>query len=625
MSPALKRTHAQNSKRTFLRCLSGFLGMGIVWGLCVSAHATENEPWRHGLSLMGTPKYTRDFKHFDYVNPTAPKGGTVRLGAQGSFDSFNMVVAGIKGDVEENIARIYETLMVASQDEVSTEYGLIAESVKHPEDYSAVTYKLRPQARWHDGKPITPEDVIFSFDAFKKHSPFRSVYYKNILKAEKSGEREVTFTFDQKGNRELPQIIGQMPILPKHGWEGKNANGTERDVSQSSLDIPLGSGPYRLKTFNVGHSATYERVADYWGKDLPVNVGRYNFDQLQVEYFRDSTVLVEAFKANKFDWRAENSAKNWATAYEFPAVKEGKVLREQFPIRASGVMQAFAFNLRREMFQDANVRRAFNLAFDYESINRTIFFGQYERINSFFYGTELASSGLPDDAQKALLEPLKDKIPADALTKAYTNPTSETQDQHRQNLREANRLLTEAGNLIRASDRKRLKKDGKEVFKIEFLGFDPSLERYVLPFKSALESLGFEVSLRLVDSAQYQNRLRTFDFDLITTVWGQSLSPGNEQREYWGSASANSSGTRNLAGIQNPAVDTLIEKVIYAPSREAQITAVKALDRVLLANHYVIPQWSYRFERIARWDKFARPNELPQYGASAFPDVWWSK
>ena len=514
--------------------------------------------------------------------------------------------------------------MVASLDEVGTEYGLIAESVKHPSDYSSVTYKLRAQARWHDGTPITPQDVIFSLDTFKKHSPSRGLYYKNVREAKQTGEREVTFTFDQSGNRELPQIIGQMPILPKHWWEGKNKEGKERHVAESSLEIPLGSGAYRLKSFETGRSANYERAPDYWGRDLPINIGKHNFENISIEYYRDMTVLLEAFKADKFDWRAENSAKNWATGYEFPAVKEGKVKLEQFPNRATGVMQAFVLNLRRDMFQDESVRRALNLAFDYEAINRTIFFGQYERISSFFHGTELASSGLPEGKERAILQALSAQIPSQAFTTPYTNPVTLTQDQHRQNLREAHQLLTNAGYALR-SDRKRMKKDGKEIFKIEFLGFDASLERYVLPFKGALESLGFEVVVRIVDVAQYQNRLRSFDYDMITSVWGQSLSPGNEQREFWGSASADRQGTRNLAGIKNPAIDALIEKVIFAPTREDQVAAVKALDRVLLANHYVIPQWTYRFERTARWDRFDRPVELPKYGSSAFPDVWWAK
>ncbi len=601
----------------------------MTWSILVSAaHAQPSHlpatEWRHGLSLLGTPKYAADFKHFDYVNPNAPKKGALRLGSLGTFDSFNLIVSDLKGDVEDNIGRIYDTLMVASLDEVGTEYGLIAESVKHPADYSSVTYKLRETARWHDGKPITPQDVIFSLNTFKKHSPFRALYYKNVSEARETGAREVTFFFDQTGNRELPQIIGQMPILPKHWWEGKTQDGNPRNVAETSLEVPLGSGAYRLKSFDMGRSTTYERVSDYWGRDLPVNVGKHNFDQITIEYYRDTTVLLEAFKADKFDWRAENSAKNWATGYDFPAVKEGKIKLEQFPNRATGVMQAFVLNLRRDMFQDERVRRALNLAFDYESINRTIFYGQYQRITSFFQGTELASSGLPDEKERALLEPLRNQIPPSVFTTPYTNPVSQTQEQHRQNLREAHRLLTEAGLILRP-DRKRLKKDGKEVFKIEFLGFDASLERYVLPFKSALESLGIEVSLRIVDLAQYQNRLRNFDYDMLTTVWGQSLSPGNEQREFWGIASADRQGTRNLAGIKNPAVDALIEKVIFAPTREDQIAAVKALDRVLLHNHYVIPQWTYGFERTARWDRFERPQELPRYGASAFPDVWWTK
>ncbi|HKG76048.1 MAG TPA: extracellular solute-binding protein [Beijerinckiaceae bacterium] len=582
----------------------------------------QDPSWRHGLSLMGEPKYPSDFKQFAYVNPDAPKGGLARLGAQGTFDNFNLFIAGVKGELENGAGNLpYDMLMVEAQDEVGTEYGLLAEAVRYPPDYSAVTYRLRPEARFNDGQPVTPGDVIFSFETLKANSPQYAFYYKNVERAEQTGEREITFTFSEKGNRELPQIVGQIPVLPKHWWTGTAPDGRKRDVTQTTLEPPLGSGPYRIKSFDAGRSAAYERVPDYWGKDLPVNRGRHNFDAISFEYFRDSTVLLEAFKGDRFDWRTENSARNWATAYDFPAVKEGRVVREEFPQRASGVMQAFVFNLRRPKFQDERLRRAFNLAFNFEDINRTIFFGQYERINSYFFGTELASSGVPDGLERTILDSVLDKVPNAVFTTPYTNPVNGSDEAVRANLREALRLLQEAGFDLKG--RQLVSKANGEPLTVEFLGFDPSLERYVLPYKQALERIGVGVSLRLVDPAQYQNRLRSFDFDITTTVWPQSLSPGNEQRDFWGSAAADRPGSRNLAGIKDPGVDTLIERVIFAKDRSELVAATRALDRVLLAHNYVVPQWTSRMTRTARWNRFGRPEKLPEYGGPGFPTIWW--
>jgi microcin C transport system substrate-binding protein len=599
------------------------LSIAALAAVFLAAPALAEEPaWRHGLSLLGEPKYPADFKAFTYVNPVAPKGGLVRLGTQGTFDNFNPFVAGVKGELENGAGNLpYDTLMTEAQDEVGTEYGLLAEAVRYPPDRSSVTYRLRPEARFNDGKPVTPADVIFSFETLKANSPQYAFYYKNVERAEQTGEREITFTFSEKGNRELPQIVGQIPVLPKHWWTGTTPDGRRRDVTQTTLEPPLGSGPYRLKVFDAGRSATYERVPDYWGKDLPVNRGRHNFDAISFEYFRDSTVLLEAFKGDRYDWRTENSARNWATAYDFPAMKEGRVVREEFPQRASGVMQAFVFNLRRQKFQDERLRRAFNLAFNFEDINRTIFFGQYERINSYFFGTELASSGLPEGQERAILDGLKDKVPASVFTTPYANPVNGSDEAVRANLREALRLLQEAG--FHLKDRQLVNKTTGEPLSVEFLGFDPSLERYVLPYKQALERIGIGVSLRLVDPAQYQNRLRSFDFDVTTTVWPESLSPGNEQRDFWGSAAADRPGSRNLAGIKDAGIDALIERVIFARDREDLAAATRALDRVLLAHNYVVPQWTSRMTRTARWNRFGRPGTLPEYGGSGFPSIWW--
>jgi microcin C transport system substrate-binding protein len=441
------------------------------------------------------------------------------------------------------------------------------------------------------------------------------------VKAEKAGERDVKFTFDAPGNRELPQIVGQLTVLPKHWWEGTDSEGRKRDISATTLEKPLGSGAYRIKEFVAGRSIVLERAKDYWGRDLNVNIGRHNFDELRYEYFRDSTVAIEAFKADTVDWRTENSAKNWATAYDFPAVADKRVLLEEFPIRNIGMMQAFAFNIRREKFQDPRVRLAFNYAFDFEEMNKQIFFGQYHRISSYFEGTELAATGLPTGRELELLESLRDKVPPEVFKKPYSNPVTATPEQIRSNLREAVHLFKEAGYAVR--DQQLVNEKTGEPFTVELLAEDPSFERVFLFYKPSLERLGMTVTVRTVDEAQYENRLRSWDFDMITSAWGETLSPGNEQRGYWGSQAADEPGSYNLIGIKNPAVDALIDQLIFAKNRAELEAAAKALDRVLLWNHYVVPQWTYGKVRSARWDRFGHPEPMPKYGRAAFPTVWW--
>lgn len=580
----------------------------------------KGDVWTHGLSLFGDVKYPANFPHFDYVNPTAPKGGAVRQTAVGTFDNFNMVVAGVKGAIGA-IGEIYEALTVSSLDEVSTQYGLLAEAMSYPADYSSVTYRLRKEAKWHDGKPVTPDDVIFSLEAFKKYHPFYSAYYRHVTKAEKAGPREIKFTFDAPGNRELPQILGQLTVLPKHYWEGKDSAGKTRNISATTLEPPISSGPYKIKSFVPGRTIVLERVKDYWGNGININVGRNNFDELRYEYFRDSTVALEAFKGDQIDWRTENSAKNWATAYDFPAVTEKRVVLEEFPNRSVGIMQAFAFNIRRDKFKDPRVRRAMNFAFDFEEMNRQIFFGQYTRIASYFEGTELASSGLPQGRELEILETVRDGVPPEVFTTEYTNPVGGTPEKVRANLREGLKLLKSAGYEIK--DRKLV--DGKTgaPFELELLSYDPNFERVLLFFKPALERMGMTVSVRTVDATQYENRLRNWDFDVVVNSWAESLSPGNEQREFWGSQAASMPGSRNIIGIKDAAIDKLIERVIFTRDRADLVAATKALDRVLLWHHFVVPQWTYGKTRTARWDRFGRPSEMPKYGMSAFPEIWW--
>jgi microcin C transport system substrate-binding protein len=610
------------TRRSLLTGLSFAVTENILrlpnWGAIAQA---EERVWRHGLSPFGDLKYPTAFKHFDYVNPNAPKDGVAWQGAFGTFDNFNTVIAGLKGSLAAGVDLIYETLLVASLDEISSEYGLLATAVSYPEDFSSASYRLRPEAQWHDGTPVTPEDVIFSFEAFKKYSPQFSAQYLHVTKAEKTNAREITFIFDRPGNRELPQVVGRLTVLPKHWWEGADKDGRKRDIGATTLEPPLGSGPYRLKDFSAGRKVIYERVKDHWGKDLNCNVGLNNFDELHYEYFRDTTAAFEAFKTNTVDWRTENNAKNWATAYGFPAVSDKRVVLEEFPIRDVGMMQAFAFNTRREKFQDARVRLAFNYAFNFEEMNKEIFFSQYQRITSYFEGTNLAATGLPNGKELELLETVRDAVPPELFTQPYSNPANNSREEVRTNLREAIRLFKEAGYEVR--DLRLINTKTNEPYAVELLAADPSFERVFLFFKPSLERLGINVTVRTVDQAQYENRLRMWDFDIITAAWAQTLTPGNEQRGYWGSRAADEPGSLNLIGIKNPAVDNMIEHVVEAKNRADLEAAVKALDRILLWNHYVVPQWAYGKVRTARWDRFGHPDLMPTYGRAAFPTVWW--
>ncbi len=615
----------KSSRRTFLKhlgFLTGLIGIPFsrVIGIRLSNEALAGETlvWRHGLSLFGDLKYGPDFKHFDYVKPDAPKGGRVRLYALGSFDSLNPFT--FKGEAAGAVGTIFDRLIKPALDEPASEYGLIAEAVAYPEDRSFVAYRLRKEARFHDGQPITPEDVIWSMENLKKAHPFYAFYYGNIERVEQTGEREVRFIFSMKGNRELPQITGQMPVLPKHWWTAAGKDGKPRDLSKPTLEVPLGSGAYRIKSFKPGERIVLERVKDYWGRDLPVNVGYDNFNEIEVIYFRDDTVALEAFKADEYDWRNENNSKNWATAYDFPAVKRGDVILEKFHLKNSQGMQAFVFNLRRKKFQDRRVREAFNLAFDFEWANRNLFYGQYTRTNSFFSNSELAARGLPGPEELKILEKVKDKVPPEVFSKEYRNPVNAEPQQKRANLRRAYRLLQEAGWKPGADGV--LRNAAGEPFTVEFLLVSPAFERIVLPYVRTLKRLGIRASVRTIDSAQYERRVKNFDFDIIVASWGQSLSPGNEQRNYWGSAAADRPGSRNYAGIKDPAVDYLIERIIFAKSRKELIAATRALDRVLLWNFYVLPMWHITYERTARWNRFGKPAKIPDYSVG-FPDIWW--
>ena len=581
----------------------------------------QDQQFQIGSTVISEMKYKPGFTHFDYVNPDAPKGGDLRLSTTGTFDTFNPVLD--KGEVATGIALVYDTLMKSADDELLVSYGLLAEGLSFPPDVSSATFRLRKEAKWADGQPVTPEDVIFSFEKTKELSPLTFNYYRHVVKAEKTGERDVTFTFDEKNNRELPNILGQLVVVPKHWWEAPGPDGKPRDISKTTLEPVMGSGPYRIAAFSPGANTRFELRDDYWGKDLGVNVGQNNFRNIIYTYFGDRDVEFEAFRAGDVDYRQDNQASRWATAYDFPAVKDGRVKREEptNALRATGIMQAFVPNMRRDLFKDIRVREALNYAFDFEDLNRNLAYNAFERIDSYFWNTELASSGLPQGRELEILQGLKDKVPPEVFTTPYTNPVAGDPQKLRDNLRKAVALFKEAGWELKGN--RMVNVTTGQPMSFEILLSNPSFERSVLPFANNLRKIGVDARLRTVDASQYTNRVRSFDYDMIWGIWGETMNPGNEQADYWGSEAAKQQGSRNYAGIADPAVDALIHMVIFAPNRTEQVAAIKALDRVLLANQYVIPLFYARTSRIAYWNTITRPAEFPAYGLG-FPQAWWS-
>lgn len=576
-----------------------------------ASQAQEGGTKVHALTLGDAPKYGPDFKHLDYVNPDAPKGGTVSYGALGTYDSFNPYI--IKG-TPAGLRSLFETLTASPEDDILSEYGLIAESMELAPDKSWIIYDLRPEARWHDGKPITAEDVVFSFNVLvEKGDPFYRSYYSDVAKAEALAERRVKFTFKSGGNRELPVIMGQLPVLPKHWWAA-------RRFEDVLLEPPLGSGPYKLGKYDMGRSYTMERVPDYWGKDLPLRRGTENYDRAVYTYYRDPEVQFEAFKSGRIDLRSENSAKRWATQYDFPAIKDGRVKKEKFRhVRPAG-LQAFVMNARRPFFAERKVREALIYAFDFEWANKTLFFGEYTRSRSYFENSELAARGLPSEEELKLLEPLRGKIPDEVFTTEYNPPKTDGSGNNRDNLAKAAQLLDDAG--WKVQDGKRVK-DGKP-FAFEILIDDPAFERIVQPFAQNLQRIGITASVRmLIDASQYESRVEEFDFDMLVGGWGQSLSPGNEQREFWGSAAADLKGSRNYVGIKDPAIDALVDQLINAQTRHDLIVHCRALDRVLQWNYFVVPNWYLPADRIAFWNKFSMPSKRPDPPYSVGTSGWW--
>lgn len=576
----------------------------------LSAAGARAEP-AHGLAMHGTPKYPAGFEHFGYVDPAAPKGGTFKTAATGGYDSFNGFVP--KGEAADGLGNIYDTLLTSSADEAFTAYGLLAETVETPDDRSWVRFRLRPQARWHDGQPVTAHDVVWTFHALlEKGSPQYRFYYGGVDTVAAEDDRTVKFTFKPGDNRELPLILGQIAILPKHYWE-------KRDFAKSTLEPPLGSGPYRIKAFEAPRYVTYERVPDYWGKDLPVNVGRHNFDVMQYDYYRDRTVQVEAFKAGEFDFRAENISKVWATAYAIAEVDKGWIQKKEFPHQRVSGMQGFVFNERRDLFKDRRVRKALAYAFDFAWTNRNLFYGQYTRSRSYFGNSELEAKGLPAGEELALLEPFRDQLPPDVFTRQYDPPATKGDGRIRKNLFVAQELLKSAGWRIEGADLVNAATGQK--FEFELLLVSPAFERIALPFKKNLARLGITLNVRTVDTAQYVQRLRTFDYDMITSIWGASQSPGNEQRNFWSSSAADAQDSQNYAGIKDPVIDALIEQVIAAPDRDALVQRTRALDRVLQWGFHLIPHWSLTYDRLVYWNKFSYPDVIPSQGMQV--DTWW--
>ncbi|MGD9763637.1 MAG: extracellular solute-binding protein [Candidatus Binatia bacterium] len=599
-----------------MRCCPRLIRLGLLFllsSLASAALAVDSGTTKgHGIAMHGDLKYGPGFTHFDYVNPDAPKGGELRLYGLGTFDSFNPFI--IKGNPADGITRIYDTLLTASADEPFSEYGLLAETVETPADRSWVKFTLRKEARWQDGKPVTADDVLWTFETLRtKGQPYYRAYYGNVAGGEKLDDRTVKFTFKPGENRELPLILGQLPVLPKHYWQGK-------DFEATTLEPPLGSGPYKLDQFEAGRWHTYRRVPDYWGKDLPVNRGQHNFDVIRYDYYRDMTVALEALKAGAYDFRLEASSKDWATAYDGSAVEQGWLRKEEAKHDRPAGMQGYAFNLRRPLFQDRRVRQALGYAFDFEWANRTLFYGQYTRTRSYFDNSELAANGVPAGLELQALEPYRDRLPSEVFTTEYQPPATDGSGNLRDNLRKAVELLKAAGWSVDPKSKKLVNAEGK-LFEFEFLLVDPAYERITLPFAKNLERLGITARVRTVDPAQYRKRVDNFDFDVVMQVWPQSQSPGNEQRAFWTSAYANQPGSLNVLGLADPVIDGLVDGVIAAPDRASLVARTQALDRALQWGFYVVPNWHIAYDRLAYWNKFGRPSTIPAQGVQL--ETWW--
>jgi microcin C transport system substrate-binding protein len=580
----------------------------LVFAAATLTTAAAAEP-RHGLSAFGDLKYPANFKNFDYVNPDAPKGGRLALVGSGStktFDSFNNFL--IKGDRAQGLEYLYDSLMARAVDEPDALYGLVAESADVAPDKMSVTFKLRPDAKFADGTPITAADVVFSFDALKglkeKGRPDVTIPMRDVVKAEAIDPLTVRYTFEGKLVRDLPLVVAELPILPKAYY-------ALHPLDQTSLDKPLASGPYAIGDFKPGSHVTFKRRPDYWAKDLPVNRGRFNFDELRYDYYRDRTIELEALKSANLDFREEFTSLDWARSYDIQSVRDGRLLRLTLPDERPSGAQGFFMNTRREQLKDPRVREALDLAFDFEWSNKNLFFELYTRTQSFFENSDMKAKGPPSPAEVALLEPFRDKLPAEVFAEPYTPPVTDGSGRNRDNLKRAVDLLAAAGYGA-----------GGKVLTVEILSFESGFERIILPYVANLKRIGVNASLRMVDPAQYERRMKAFDFDLAIERYNLRLTPGIELKGYWGSEAATMDGSFNLSGIKDPVVDALIDKVIEAKSREELVTTCRALDRVLRAGRYWVPQWYKASHNVAFWDKYARPAIKPKYD-DGWIETWW--
>ncbi|MFT3733388.1 MAG: extracellular solute-binding protein [Hyphomicrobium sp.] len=599
---------AATARLSTIAALASLLSLSLI-GVAAA------EP-RHGLSIFGELKYPADFTHFDYVNPDAPKGGrliTMGTGDVNTFDSFNQFI--VKGDAAQDLDLLFDSLMVRAQDEPDAVYGLIAKSADVAPDKMSVTFKLRPEAKFADGTQVTANDVVNTLNLLKSLAtrPQYSQTLRDVEKAEALDPETVRYTF--KGNlvRDLPVLVAQLPVLSKAYY-------TANPYDQTSLKPPLGSGPYRIKAFNPGSSITYERRPDYWAKDLPVNKGRFNFDEIRLDYYRDRTIELETLKSGGFDYREEFSSLGWATQYDIPAVRDGRLIKELIPDRRPSGAQGYFINTRRDKFKDPRVRAALDLVFDFEWSNKKLFFGLYKRTQSYFENSDMKAVGPPSPEELAVLEPYKDKLPPEVFGEPYTPPVTDGSGNNRANLKKARDLLISAG--WKPDAEGKLRNDKGEQLSIEFLDFEAQFERITLPYVENLKRIGVAANWRLVDPAQYQQRLKSFDFDMTTQRFSLGLTPGIDMRAYLSCDAAKADGSFNLAGVCDPVVDALTDKVIAAKSRAELTTATRALDRVLRAGHYWVPHWYKPYYSVAYWNKFSRPAIQPTYD-NGVVDTWW--
>jgi microcin C transport system substrate-binding protein len=604
------------SRRTILKSGAAATALSLLPG---RSFAQNGETETHGLSSFGDLKQGPDFKHFDYVNPAAPKGGTLVLqirqaGGNQNFDTFNTLnIYVLRGDGAAGMGSTFDTLMVSSGDEPNTMYGLVAKSVRISEDKLTYRFILRPEARFHDGSKLTARDAAFSLMILKEkgHPVYRSILAQ-MTSAKAEGDDVLRVQLSPQRSRDLHLVVASMPIFSERYWQGK-------DFEASTLEAPLGSGPYKVSRFEQGRYIEFERVPDYWAKDLPVNVGQNNFDRLRYEYYRDRTVAFEAFKNGSINYHEEFTSRIWAMNYDFPAFKDGRVKREELPDDAPAPIQGWYFNMRREAFKDPRVREAIGLAFDFEWTNTNIMFGSYRRTTSYFENSDMKAKGLPSPEEIALLEPFRAQLPAAIFAEPYTPPVSDGSGQDRQLLRRADELLRQAGCKREGGV---LKLPNGQPFTIEFLDFQNSLQPHTQPFQSNLKRLGIEARSRIVDAAQYQQRMNDYDFDMTSRALVGTTTPGDDLRAVYASEAAKTPGTRNIAGIAHPAVDAIVEKIGSAKTREELNMACRALDRVLRAGHYWVPMWFKASDWVAYWDEFSRPQTKPRFGSGA-PGTWW--